>query len=369
MTIDRARLRSACRRLTCVMFLPLAAVVGGCATTATVEAPQSDETGGGDASMVVDISPAGPPVPPVSVERRLPLPAVPRPETPLPSPAVPVSPTREAGVPAPAAPERVIIAAAPREPRGETAGDDDPPPASSPPADSATPSAAAGLPSTPPAPDPTAGSAAERRVAVGELFEVRRPDATWLFVEGDRAAEFLDRRIENGIAVFTFRLAESADAALRFEAQDLSTGERAVHVERILPGEEAASQPEAVTIGPDEGAEGQDLEALATALSQGDARQAPEAPVLLQEVERLSQEERFQLAADLLAGMRVAGIAADDELLYRLGRLYESEWPGQDLVVARDLYMELVNSYPLSLHRQPAQRRIEYLNRHFFYIR
>jgi hypothetical protein len=58
-----------------------------------------------------------------------------------------------------------------------------------------------------------------------------------------------------------------------------------------------------------------------------------------------------------------------DEVYYRLGLLLEKAWEGRDLKRSRECYEAVVSQYPTSAFALSAGDRIDYLKRHFFYVR
>ena len=58
-----------------------------------------------------------------------------------------------------------------------------------------------------------------------------------------------------------------------------------------------------------------------------------------------------------------------DEVHYLLGGLLEKAWEGRDLQRSRTSYEEVVRRYPTSAFSLASGERIDYLKRHFFYVR
>ncbi|MFO8043970.1 MAG: hypothetical protein R6U25_12265 [Alkalispirochaeta sp.] len=233
---------------------------------------------------------------------------------------------------------------------------------------------------------PREDTSGERRVDPGQPFEVALPGRGWVYLGGGDELQFLDRTTQEGDVVFSFRgpaadTGSTEPTTLEFESQDLATGRRTRHEERVLVAEggDSASagdgrQPEGNAAGEDADAAGAGgaSEEEAAAVGAGgvptDLAQADYAE-LLARVDDLEAAGDHQGAVDLLEAMRREGMGRDDELIMRLAQLYESEWSGRDLPHARELYHRVVDNYPLSRWRGPARERIEYLNRHFFHIR
>ncbi len=58
-----------------------------------------------------------------------------------------------------------------------------------------------------------------------------------------------------------------------------------------------------------------------------------------------------------------------DEIYYLLGVLYEKETAFRDYNKSRKFYQKVLSDYPESPYADPARERVDYLNRHFFYVR
>ncbi|MCG8479478.1 MAG: hypothetical protein MI724_10310 [Spirochaetales bacterium] len=235
-----------------------------------------------------------------------------------------------------------------------------------------------------------------RNVRPGDLFVVQLPGPSWIFVGPTEGVEFLDRRaVANGVE-FVFRLRESEDGrpvALRFESQDLSDGRRRTHTETIessdgirLVDRDIPTDGEALRGSGSESDAAERSPAAASSLSEGDVAPATEAIVaalesgefntlgvseeeLRDRVVLLGERAEHDSKARLLEAMLGAGVLEGDWILYTSAQLFESPWEGRDIRRARALYRRLVDEYPFSLHWDAARERIEFLNRHFFYIR
>jgi hypothetical protein len=250
-------------------------------------------------------------------------------------------------------------------------------------------------PSVPAAPREPVISTATRTVGAGDTFSVRLPGPGWLYLGAADGVEYRDRRADSEGVTFTFRLlADSGDETLRFEAQDLRSGRTRQHAERILPdpgelavvtpregtapypgggvpaagqaggGQGGAGATEETGRPDDEGSSG-DGDSADGRASEG----AAAGELSLTEVDRLLAGGDRAAAVAILEEMRATGLGNEDELLFRLAEILESEWEGRDLQRSRSIYQEIVVGFPLSLFRRPSQRRIEYLDRHFFLIR
>lgn len=57
-----------------------------------------------------------------------------------------------------------------------------------------------------------------------------------------------------------------------------------------------------------------------------------------------------------------------DAFYFLLGGLYESNSGIRDLKLAKQYYEKIISEYPAGSYVQPARKRLQYLNRHFFYI-
>jgi hypothetical protein len=250
-------------------------------------------------------------------------------------------------------------------------------------------------PIPPTVPEPMVTSVT-RTVGVGETFSVRLPGPGWLYLGEADGVEYRDRRAAADAVTFTFRLlADPGEESLRFEAQDLRSGRIRRHTELVVPEPSgratSASQPPsdatspvdsrvAGQAGPAQGGQGTDdtLSQPEGAGSTGDTADegvagsealSPERDLSLAEAARLAAEGDRAAAVALIEEMRVAGLGNEDELLFRLAGILEEEWEGRDLRRSRSIYQEIVSGFPLSVYRRPSQRRIEYLDRHFFLIR
>lgn len=284
------------------------------------------------------------------------------------------------------------------EPLQDTASDDRVASSESDAAWSSAPVTQPAAPAATPGRAPREDTSGERRVNPGRPFEVALPGRGWVYLGGGDELQFLDRTTREGDVVFSFR-GPAVDAApgepttLEFESQDLATGRRTRHEERVLvaeggdsgsgrntgpadanaagegannAGEDAESGEEVEAAGAGEGTADEDpagAGGVPADLSQADYEE------LLVRVDGLEAAGEHREAVEILEAMRREGIGRDDELIMRLAQLYESEWSGRNLPQARELYYRLVDNYPFSRWRRPARERIEYLNRHFFHIR
>jgi hypothetical protein len=61
--------------------------------------------------------------------------------------------------------------------------------------------------------------------------------------------------------------------------------------------------------------------------------------------------------------------AQGDEVSYRLGGLLERAWEGRDLTRSRQSYEAVLRDYPTSSYALASGDRVDYLKRHFFYVR
>ncbi|MEX2443690.1 MAG: hypothetical protein WD492_08810 [Alkalispirochaeta sp.] len=230
---------------------------------------------------------------------------------------------------------------------------------------------------------PREDTSGEQTVVAGRRFHVSLPGRGWVFLGGGENVQFLDRSAENDSVVFSFRGASSSGATedrvmLEFESQDLATGRRTRHEEQILlvQAEREGGTDDSVPIDSvrtgarvetDGGHIHADRSSGAGVTSEG--MEGASFEELLRTVDEFEESQDYRSAVSLLEDMRLEAAGSDDELIFRLAQLYEAEWDGRDLRVARDLYQSLVDDYPLSRRRRRARERIEYLNRHFFHIR
>ena len=235
-----------------------------------------------------------------------------------------------------------------------------------------------------------------RSVRPGDLFVVQLPGASWIFVGPTEGVEFLDRRAVASGVEFVFRLRESEDGdpvALRFESQDLAGGRRRIHTETVestddvgfadrgrptdgdafgARGSESdvAERSSAAGSALSDGGLAPDTEAMIAALESGEFDTAGVSEDRLRDmVALLGERAEHDSGVRLLEAMLGAGVAEGDWILYTLAQLLESPWEGRDVRRARGLYRRLVDEYPFSVHWDAARERIEFLNRHFFYIR
>lgn len=265
-----------------------------------------------------------------------------------------------------------------------------------------------------PSPPPPIDTSEERVVSPGQRFSVELPGLGWIFLgRSADAVEYLGREAADGRTRFTFRRLSEAPGPvdLGFESRDLSTGAVRRHTE-MLAAPEQSSQSEAGSPASDDGgAPGERHETTVTDRrspartadepigaagdGSGDAAQdasdtlaspdpvdraveallagrpVPEGTAsgdVLARAEDMATDQPAQAVA-LYRAMLDGGVGAGDTLLFRLAGLLERDWDGRDLRRARDLYRRVVDEYPLSGHWDAARERIEYLNRHFFYIR
>ncbi len=58
-----------------------------------------------------------------------------------------------------------------------------------------------------------------------------------------------------------------------------------------------------------------------------------------------------------------------DEAAFLMAQILEADWRNRDIARARDLYLEVVQSYPEGAFAAPARERLLYLERHFFEVR
>ncbi len=258
------------------------------------------------------------------------------------------------------------------------------PGAASQPAPAAEPGTAT-APAPEPAPVPE-DSRADRTVDPGESFEIALPGLSWVYLGGGGQFDFMGRTIDGDETVFSFGGSDSSGVApgtLLFESQNLITGDRFQHEERVRvvtpeTSEDATesdqsngtSQPSASSTGSSRSAAGgaaaQAPGDTATDLSQLSEMSGEE---LLGRVDQLHNSQDYETVRALLEEMRHTGAGAQDEVLFRLARVYETQWEGRDLRAARELYQLVVDDHPLSRRREHARERIEYINRHFFHIR
>lgn len=268
---------------------------------------------------------------------------------------------------------------------------------------------------------PVAETTETRSVRIGTDIEVRLPGRSWLYLGSEPPVAFLGRRVDEGgdETIFTFRVEEPA--VLRFESQDLRTGERRRHEERITLADaddtattaatpegtsdrtagpptatgqavpQSADESGAISDGARDGNEDEDLpvtpvqyvrsvsqegfdterhETVLAAVRSGDRSiDALSVDELISYIDAITAEGFVSEAATLLEALTERRRGENDAFLYRLAQLYEGDETVRDIRRARQLYQRLVDTYPFSEYYRSADERIRFLNRHFFYIR
>ncbi len=251
----------------------------------------------------------------------------------------------------------------------------------------------------------------ERATRPGERFSITLVGPGWLFLGSSGPIDFIGRERRGNDTVFTFRKhgdnQDTEPIELSFEMQDLGTGERFRHETVVVVREEGSpataqthtgreETPPEVAPAPAPGAGG-----VASSDSRDDSSELPlverlrdagrqEGPIsgaertLLEElretrpdqpaetlafVDRLIRNEERTEAIALLETLLETGVSGYDRVLYRLASLYEEPGDKRDLARSRDLYRRLVEEYPLSEYWERATARVEFLERHFFFIR
>lgn len=278
-----------------------------------------------------------------------------------------------------------------------------PPAAAATPAGPSAPAARDTAPRERPAPPEPTLLRGERAVEPGERFSLTLAGSGWIYLGSSAPIDFISRRREENEVVFSFRMHRTEDQEpleLRFESQDLATGLRLLHQEIVVSSAASPARadpdPEGRTASRDElaptgGDAGPDLtEQLRAAVAAKGPLTPEEAPLIQELLARMdgrsSEDETFPretlalterlVAADdaagaipLLEALLSSGSTRYDYLLYTLASMYERTGPNRDLARSRHLYRRLVQEYPLSDYWERATRRIEYLERHFFFIR
>jgi hypothetical protein len=337
-------------------------------------------------------------------------PAAPPPEdtTRFPSPAA--APPREAVLSVPE------VSTVPGDPPGYVSVA--PPPATPPPPAAPPPAAPPSPPATPPPPSPgpeevftvpvvppARPSARSQQVSRNERFTVTLPGPGWIYLGGSDTVEFLGRAGTATEVSFTFRLTGDDPAQLRFEQQDLTSGTRISHVETVTP--RVGSRPPAPPVAPGTAIDTTRAAVPGATPSGSDQENRRDPDPLSQLLEGrgpLDAGER-ELLDQLLAGVLDGSIVPDDATrwnplldrlqddagleaaillsehlvrtgagpgdlpLFRLATLLEQPGPHRDLARARLLYRQLMEEFPFSTRWDAARARVEYLDRHFFFIR
>ena len=85
--------------------------------------------------------------------------------------------------------------------------------------------------------------------------------------------------------------------------------------------------------------------------------------------ERIAANGEVSATEQLLAALAESLRFGNDEVIFRLAKLYETDSEVRDIQRARDMYRIIEAEYPFSRFYREAGERIRFLNRHFFYIR
>ncbi|TVR69760.1 MAG: hypothetical protein EA427_07135 [Spirochaetaceae bacterium] len=242
----------------------------------------------------------------------------------------------------------------------------------------------------------------ERTVSPGSRFSVTLDGSGWIYLGSSGPIDFISREREAREVRFTFRMHDLEDPRpieLAFELQNLVDGRRSRHEEVVIP---AGTIPERDVIPhatrglvgrtDDAGAEsGASLIDRVRSAASGKGPLTRDEEPLLEEVlatiegtsggpaihpgETLAFLERLVAAGDadgaipLLEALLVVGSSRYDYLLFSLATFYEQAGPHRDIDRSLLLYRRLRDEYPLSDYWERTTRRIEYLERHFFFIR
>nr|MDA3947679.1 hypothetical protein [Spirochaeta sp.] len=244
-----------------------------------------------------------------------------------------------------------------------------------------------------------------RTVPAESEIEVRLPGVSWLFLGSEPPVTFLGRETDPDADETLFRFRVPGAAHLRFEAQDLATGARTRHEETVrVAADEPAVETAGIATSRRDGAtrSGQAAETprdsnndaadelsyleylgdpehsfapdhhasiVAATANDDDALRDVSLDDLLSYADRVLDQGNPAAARNVLQAMWASRRMKSDEVLYRLAQLAETAGPTRDLRRARELYSELVDSYPFSVHYRDSEERIRFLNRHFFHIR
>lgn len=243
---------------------------------------------------------------------------------------------------------------------------------------------------------------AERTITAGQRFSISLRGTGWIFLGSSMPVDFIGRERFDDEVVFTFRsrvpTAESQDLKpvieLSFEMQDLTAGDRYRHEEQVMLAPPRRVGDSAIDTEPpshrsDEvepagQAEVLPLNQRIRNAAEREGSLTSEDETLLREildegvedpyatlafVERLVTAPVGRETIELLEALLEQGSPRYDFILFSLARLYEEPGIHRDLKRSHDLYTKLTDEYPLSEYWERANARIEYLERHFFYIR
>ncbi len=206
----------------------------------------------------------------------------------------------------------------------------------------------------------------------------------WVFLSGgeDSAYTLYEKYYdpESGETHFTFRVDNSGnfDSQLQFMKQDILRGEseeRSLSLDRDLylslndglKSEEGEAAGEDSPAAADSG-EISDSEPGDIATDNSDPfleLMNPESP-LEAELEAEPVQELPVNPSPVYTEEDLAGMSAAD--LYELARLYESPGQHQSLEKARELYLRIRSTYPVTEERFMAEDRIRYLDRYYFKV-
>jgi hypothetical protein len=257
-------------------------------------------------------------------------------------------------------------------------------------------------------------TSAERTVRSGERFTVVLQGHGWIYLGGSGPVDYIGRETDRDEVRFLFR-AQPTDGdderlTLTFEAQDLTSGWRRRHEERVAtePAREpptpiARRQPpvrppiDAPAAGQADTPEQRNQEdgpiretseeipfeerlrsaATATGPLSKEERDllAEIGPEIMHPRETIGLAERLVAAEEpdeairLLEALLASGTQRYDHVLFLLASLYEQHGRHRNLERSHDLYRQLVGQYPMSDHWDAASARIEYIERHFLFIR
>lgn len=324
--------------------------------------------------------------------------AAPPPEVPMTpraegqAPPPPVAPSREAASPPPPAvepPSRETPSAPSRAPEQPPSRQAEPPPPPRvavpaqppPPGAPRRPSAAFEPPPAQPAepPPPTRG---EQRATPGERFVVSLPGPGWIFIGSTGPVDFLGREDRAEGVRFQFRLPpqnlpEGDSLELQFEQQDLQTGRRTAHTESLSLERPVARGPATPPVspttprGPQVPSGSPAGDGAGTPVDQAATPAVPPAdsPDFLAYIQNLVDHHEEPRAVALLEEALEDLNYSTVELIFRLAEILEQPGDTRDLRRSRLLYQRVVQDFPFSPLREPARRRIEFLDRHFFFIR
>jgi hypothetical protein len=253
----------------------------------------------------------------------------------------------------------------------------------------------------PPVPSRTA------RIEVNQYLEIPCHGAGWAYLgelEYQGLVSYIDRKQIGADTVFTIRADKTGQTLLQFYREDMRThaeindyfeltivqaqappdnqvstpAERAGTRSEVPTRASTAPSDETSSITPRASVQAEatpHIELLPPEPSQDAGAPAlsslspPALPVdleLYDKAEKAFQEANYQEAAECIG--QSLELATDDKGLFLKGQIYEAKSPVRDLRLALNAYQQLADTFPMSLLRPDALKRITYLKRFYFTI-